>query len=110
MFWLISSNKKNFEILPDSPPKKYIYVLVSLLEATTSDEVLKLREKVTLLKEKFSKSEYDVRNATLEGLKEYICKEYNPPSLEKDIAVLKFISGDKERYSSQNDQDFCKML
>ena len=52
----------------------------------------------------------DVRDATLEGLKEYIRKEYEPPSLEKDGAVLKFISGDKERYSPQNDQDFCKVL
>jgi hypothetical protein len=51
----------------------------------------------------------DVRDATLEGLKEYIRKEYEPPSLEKDGSVLKFISGDKERYSPQNDQDFCKM-
>ncbi|PKY29495.1 hypothetical protein RhiirB3_446143 [Rhizophagus irregularis] len=33
-----------------------------------------------------------------------------PPSLEKDGTVLKFINGDKERYSPQNDQDFCKML
>src|ERR1043165_1870945 len=52
----------------------------------------------------------DVRDATLEGLKEYIRKEYEPPSLEKDGAVLNFISGDKERYSPRNDQDFCKML
>ncbi|RIA78960.1 hypothetical protein C1645_882912 [Glomus cerebriforme] len=51
-----------------------------------------------------------VRDATLEGLKEYIRKEYEPSSLEKDGAVLKFIGGDKERYSPQNDPDFCKML
>ncbi|EXX61276.1 hypothetical protein RirG_172670 [Rhizophagus irregularis DAOM 197198w] len=48
--------------------------------------------------------------ATLEGLKEYIRKNMKPPSLEKDGTVLKFINGDKERYSPQNDQDFCKML
>ncbi|CAG8713640.1 5023_t:CDS:2, partial [Racocetra fulgida] len=30
-----------------------------------------------------------------------------PPSLEKDEAVLKSISGDKERCSPQNDKDFC---
>jgi hypothetical protein len=34
----------------------------------------------------------------------YECKEYEPPSLEKDGVVLKFISGDKERYSPHN---FC---
>ncbi|RIA88938.1 hypothetical protein C1645_825560 [Glomus cerebriforme] len=113
---------------PESPPEEHIHVLVEPPEAIASDEVLKLREEIASLKEKFSKSEYvfdvivspkrtngfkwnvDVRDATLEGLKEYIRKEYNPPSLEKDGAVLKFISGDKERYSPQNDQDFCKML
>jgi len=35
---------------------------------------------------------------------------YAKNTLEKDEAVLKFISEDKERYLSQNDQDFCKML
>ncbi|GES97183.1 hypothetical protein RCL_jg7062.t1 [Rhizophagus clarus] len=29
------------------------------------------------------------------------------PSLEKDSAVLKFISEDKEKYSPQNDQELC---
>jgi hypothetical protein len=80
------------------------------------------------LKEKLSKNEYvfdfivspkrtngfkwnvDVRDATLEGLKEYIRKEYEPPSLEKDGAVLNFISEDKKRHSPLNDQDFCRML
>ena len=61
-------------------------------------------------KRKSNKWTANIEHATLEGLKEYIRKEYEPPSLEKDGAVLKFISGDKERYSPQNDQDFCKML
>jgi hypothetical protein len=42
-------------------PKKHIHVIVSPPEttATSSQEVLKLREKVALLKEKLSKNEYD---------------------------------------------------
>ncbi|RIA82518.1 hypothetical protein C1645_835240 [Glomus cerebriforme] len=103
--------KKILKYFPDSPPEEYIHVLVFPPEiTTTSDEVLKLREKVASLKEKLNKSEYNVRDVPLEGLKEYICKEYNLPSLEKDRAVLKFISRDKERYLSQNNQNFCKML
>ncbi|GBB90249.1 hypothetical protein RclHR1_17130001 [Rhizophagus clarus] len=50
------------------------------------------------------------KDATLEGLKEYICKEYELPSLEKDGAVLNFISEDKKRHSPLNDQDFCRIL
>jgi hypothetical protein len=50
------------------------------------------------------------RTCYFEGLKEYIRKEYEPPSLEKDGAVLKFISEDKERYSPQNDQDLREIL
>jgi hypothetical protein len=51
--------------------------------------------------------------ATLDGLKEYIREEYNPPALENDGAVLKFVTNDgknTERYSPRNDQDFCKVL
>ncbi|CAB4444233.1 unnamed protein product [Rhizophagus irregularis] len=51
----------------------------------------------------------NIEHATLEGLR-IIYKEYEPPSLEKDEMVLKFISEDKERYSPQNDQDLREIL
>ena len=44
----------------------------------------------------------DVREVTFEGLKKYIRKEYELPSLKKDEAVLNFISKDKKRHSSSN--------
>src|SRR3954447_4342965 len=55
----------------------------------------------------------NIEEATLEGLKEYIREEYNPPALENDGGVLKFVTNDgknTERYSPRNDQDFCKVL
>ncbi|RIA79206.1 hypothetical protein C1645_110256 [Glomus cerebriforme] len=113
----------------EKPPKRNIHVLVSPPEATTaSSREQELLDRIASLEEALNKFEYvfdvivspkrtngfkwnvDVRDATLEGLKEYIRKEYEPPSLEKDGAVLNFICEDKKRHSPLNDQDFCRML
>jgi hypothetical protein len=54
-------------------PKKSIYIIVELPVLTTSlDEMLKLREEVTLLKKKFSKSEYGM--CKIVGMAERHCK------------------------------------
>ncbi|CAG8832011.1 25546_t:CDS:2, partial [Gigaspora margarita] len=94
----------------------------------TSSREQELLDRIASLEEKLSKNEYvfdvivspkrtngfrwtaNIEHATLEGLKKYIRKEYEPPSLEKDGAVLNFISGDKKRDSPMNDQDFRSML
>jgi hypothetical protein len=65
---------------------------------------------VSLKRTKTIKWTVNINDAILDGLKEYIRKEYEPPSLEKDGAVLKFTSEDKERYSLWNDQDLHEIL
>ncbi|CAG8606994.1 2567_t:CDS:2 [Gigaspora margarita] len=93
-----------------SPPKEHIHILVSLLESTaTSSREQKLLDRITSLEEKLSKNEYvfdvivspkemnsfrwtaNIEHATLEGLKKYIRKEYEPPSFEKDRAYASTI-------------------
>ncbi|CAB4434028.1 unnamed protein product [Rhizophagus irregularis] len=112
----------------EKPPKRHIHAIVSPPETTTtSSREEELLSQVASLKALLNKSihEFDVvlhpkrkpnkwtasiEQVTLEGLKDYIRKEYGPPSLEKDGAVLKFTSEDKERYSPWNDQDLREML
>ncbi|PKK66638.1 hypothetical protein RhiirC2_784525 [Rhizophagus irregularis] len=120
------------EYWTENPPKKHIHVLVEPPASTaSSNREQELLDRIALLEEKLSKSEYafdvvvspkrtksfkwtaNVKDATLEDLKEQIREEYNPATLENDGAVLKFVSNDgkdTERHSPRNDQDFCKML
>src|SRR5215471_14356817 len=54
------ATKKISKYFPDTPLEEHIHVLVEPPETTTSDEVLKLKEEVASLKEKFSKNEYGI--------------------------------------------------
>ena len=45
----------------------------------------------------------------LEGLKDYICKMYQPPALENGGVELNFMN-DGDKYSPQNDQDLHEIL
>src|SRR5437763_3261337 len=60
-------------------------------------------------KRKPNKWTANIENATLEGLKDYIRKVYQPPELENDGAELKFMN-DGDKYSPRNDQDVLKIL
>ncbi|CAG8598448.1 14055_t:CDS:2, partial [Funneliformis caledonium] len=95
---------------------------------TALNEILELREQLASLQALLNKSEYEfdviislkrtngfkwivnIEEATLKGLKNSIYEmNLRLPTLENDGAVLNFMYKVK-RYSSQNDQDFSKML
>ncbi|CAG8733471.1 31467_t:CDS:2, partial [Racocetra persica] len=60
-------------------------------------------------KQKANKWTANIEHATLEGLKDYIRKMYQPPALENDGAELNLIN-DGEKYFPHNDQDLREML
>src|SRR5436190_9282500 len=60
-------------------------------------------------KRKPNKWTANIEHATLEGLKEYIRKMYQPPALENDGAELNLMN-DGEKYFPHNDQDLREML
>ncbi|PKK63104.1 hypothetical protein RhiirC2_855241 [Rhizophagus irregularis] len=124
----LSAIKKISKYFPDPPTEEHIHVIVEPpVSSATSSREQELLDRIASLEESLNKSVHafdvvvspkrksnkwtaNIEHATLEGLKGYIRKEYEPPSLEKDGAVLKFISEDKERYSPQNDQDLREIL
>ncbi|CAI2190790.1 10445_t:CDS:2, partial [Funneliformis geosporum] len=111
----------------EKPPKRNIHVIVSPPESTTtSSREQELLEQVTLLQALLNKSTHDfdvivhpkrkpnkwtanIEHVTLEGLKEYIRKMYQPPALENDGAELNFMN-DGDKYSPRNDQDLREIL
>ncbi|GBC03485.1 hypothetical protein RclHR1_05140019 [Rhizophagus clarus] len=111
----------------EKPPKRNIHVLVSPPEATaTSSREQELLDQVTSLQALLNKSTHDfdvvvhpkrkpnkwtanIEHATLEGLKEYIRKMYQPPALENDGVELNLMN-DGEKYFPHNDQDLREML
>jgi|SRR5947199_6058785 len=60
-------------------------------------------------KRKPNKWTANIEHATLEGLKDYIRKVYQPPALENDGAELNFMN-DGDKYSPRNDQDLREIL
>ncbi|GES86143.1 hypothetical protein GLOIN_2v1658885 [Rhizophagus clarus] len=109
----------------EKPPKRHIHVLVSPPEATSNREQ-ELLDQVTSLQALLNKSTHDfdvvvhpkrkpnkwtanIEHATLEGLKEYIRKMYQPPALENDGAELNLMN-DGDKYSPRNDQDLREIL
>ena len=60
-------------------------------------------------KRKPNKWTANIEHVTLEGLKEYIRKMYQPPALENDGAELNFMN-DGDKYSPRNDQDLREIL
>ncbi|GBB96523.1 hypothetical protein RclHR1_27730005 [Rhizophagus clarus] len=120
--------RKISKYFPDSPPEECIHILVEPPESTTtsSQEVKELLDQVTSLQALLNKSTHDfdvvvhlkrkpnkwtanIEHVTLEGLKKYICKMYQPPALENDGAELNLMN-DGDKYSPRNDQDLRKIL
>ncbi|PKC10512.1 hypothetical protein RhiirA5_498386 [Rhizophagus irregularis] len=111
----------------EKPPKRNIHVIVEPPESTvTSSREQELLDQVTSLQALLNKSTHDfdvvvhpkrkpnkwtanIEHATLEGLKEYIRKMYQPPALENDGAELNLMN-DGEKYFPHNDQDLREML
>src|SRR3954468_3327459 len=60
-------------------------------------------------KRKPNKWTANIEHVTLEGLKEYMRKMYQPPALENDGAELNLMN-DGEKYFPHNDQDLREML
>src|SRR5436190_23623809 len=60
-------------------------------------------------KRKPNKWTANIEHATLEGLKEYIRKVYQPPALENDGAELNFMN-DGDKYSPRNDQELREII
>jgi len=119
--------RKISKYFPDSPPEESIHVIVEPPESTaTSSREQELLDQVTSLQALLNKSTHDfdvvvhpkrkpnkwtanIEHATLEGLKEYIRKMYQPPALENDGAELNLMN-DGEKYFPHNDQDLREML
>jgi len=112
----------------EKPPKRNIHVIVEPPEstATSSQEVLELREKLASLQALFSKSTHDfdvvvhpkrksnkwtanIETATLEDFKKYIRDTYKPPALENDGAELNLMN-ETDRYYPRSDVSFREML
>src|SRR5436305_2184336 len=60
-------------------------------------------------KRKPNKWTANIEHATLEGLRDYIRKVYQPPALENDGAELNFMN-DGNKYSPRNDQELREIL
>ncbi|GBC13590.2 hypothetical protein GLOIN_2v1580557 [Rhizophagus irregularis DAOM 181602=DAOM 197198] len=112
----------------EKPPKKRIHVLVEPPESTTtsSQEVKELLDQVASLQALLNKSTHDfdvvvhpkrkpnkwtanIEHATLEGLKEYIRKMYQPPALENDGAELNLMN-DGDKYSPQDLREILRIF
>ncbi|GBC47068.2 hypothetical protein GLOIN_2v1736381 [Rhizophagus irregularis DAOM 181602=DAOM 197198] len=112
----------------EKPPKRNIHVIVSPPEATTaSSREQELLDEVASLKALLNKSTHafdvvvspkqrksftwtvNIEEATLDSLKEHICKMEKQPAPVNDGAVLKIVN-DSGKYTPLNDKELREVL
>ncbi|PKB98498.1 hypothetical protein RhiirA5_431281 [Rhizophagus irregularis] len=112
----------------EKPPKRNIHIIVSPPEATTaSSREQELLDEVASLKALLNKSTHafdvvvspkqrksftwavNIEEATLDSLKEHICKMEKQPAPVNDGAVLKIVN-DSGKYTPLNDKELREVL